>query len=177
MEVRSTELPRGLRKVFAGNSTHGFQFRLPVSTPCGPATTATPTERASHGRRVRRLHGRARPWQHRQHQFHAGRHRAGLLPLRGPEHDGAAVEHADRDGLTEACGKETHAKIQRVLSEPLHVAVVFTGRPGKYVSVEETVRGFREIAEGKHDDKPEQAFYMVGGIEEVVQRAEELKEL
>ncbi len=66
-------------------------------------------------------------------------------------------------------------KIQRFLSQPFHVAEEFTGRPGKYVPVEETIRGFKEIIEGLHDDKPEQAFYMVGGIEEVIQKAEELR--
>ncbi len=66
-------------------------------------------------------------------------------------------------------------KIQRFLSQPFNVAEEFTGRAGKYVSIEETVSGFREIAEGLHDDKPEQAFYMVGGIDEVIQRAEELR--
>ncbi len=68
-------------------------------------------------------------------------------------------------------------KIQRFMSQPFHVAEQFTGRPGKYVPVEETVRGFREICEGLHDDKPEQAFYMVGTIDEVVQKAEELRKL
>ncbi len=58
-------------------------------------------------------------------------------------------------------------KIQKFLSQPFHVAEVFTGNPGKYVTLEETIRGFEEILEGKHDDKPEQAFYMKGGIEEV----------
>jgi F-type H+-transporting ATPase subunit beta len=58
-------------------------------------------------------------------------------------------------------------KVQRFLSQPFHVAEVFTGNPGKYVSLEETVRGFEEILDGKHDDKPEQAFYMKGGIDEV----------
>lgn len=66
-------------------------------------------------------------------------------------------------------------KIQRFLSQPFHVAEEFTGRPGKYVTIEETVEGFKEIVEGNHDDKPEQAFYMAGNIKEVVQRAEELK--
>ncbi|MBM3296521.1 MAG: F0F1 ATP synthase subunit beta [Candidatus Aminicenantes bacterium] len=66
-------------------------------------------------------------------------------------------------------------KIQRFLSQPFHVAQEFTGRPGRYVTVEETVRGFREVVEGLHDDKPEQAFYMTGGIEDVLKRAEELK--
>ena len=62
-------------------------------------------------------------------------------------------------------------RIQRFLSQPMFVTEVFTGRPGKYVKIEETVRGFKEILEGKYDDLPEQAFYMVGGIEEVVEAA------
>jgi len=66
-------------------------------------------------------------------------------------------------------------KIQRFLSQPFHVAEEFTGRPGRYVPIEETVRGFKEIAEGLHDDKPEQAFYMMGGIDDVIQRTEELR--
>jgi F-type H+-transporting ATPase subunit beta len=66
-------------------------------------------------------------------------------------------------------------KIQRFLSQPFHVAEEFTGRPGQYVPVEETVRGFKEITEGLHDDKPEQAFYMAGGIEDVARRTEELR--
>ena len=67
-------------------------------------------------------------------------------------------------------------KIQRFLSQPFFVAAQFTGREGKFVSVAETVRGFREILEGKHDDLPEQAFYMVGGIDEVVEAAKKLSE-
>ncbi len=66
-------------------------------------------------------------------------------------------------------------KIQRFLSQPFHVASEFTGREGKYVTIAETVKGFNEIIEGQHDDKPEQAFYMMGGIEEVTAKAEELK--
>jgi F-type H+-transporting ATPase subunit beta len=66
-------------------------------------------------------------------------------------------------------------KIQRFLSQPFNVAQEFTGREGKYVPIAETVRGFKEIVEGKHDDKPEQAFYMVGGIEEVAEKAEKLR--
>src|SRR5207244_11369013 len=58
-------------------------------------------------------------------------------------------------------------KIQRFLSQPFHVAEVFTGFKGQYVPVAETVRGFKEILEGKHDDVPEQNFYMKGGIEMV----------
>ena len=67
-------------------------------------------------------------------------------------------------------------KIQRFLSQPFFVAAQFTGREGKFVSVAETVRGFKEILEGKHDDLPEQAFYMAGGIDEVVEAAKKLKE-
>ena len=62
-------------------------------------------------------------------------------------------------------------KIQRFLSQPFFVASQFTGTEGKYVKVEDTVRAFREIVDGKHDDIPEQAFYMVGGIEEVLEKA------
>jgi F-type H+-transporting ATPase subunit beta len=62
-------------------------------------------------------------------------------------------------------------RIQRFFSQPFFVAEVFTGRPGKYVKVQETVRGFKEIIEGKHDDVPEQAFYMAGTIEEVLEQA------
>ncbi len=66
-------------------------------------------------------------------------------------------------------------KLQRFLSQPFHVAETFTGAPGKYVKLEDTIKGFREVVEGKHDDLPEQAFYMVGGIDEVVEKAEKLK--
>ena len=65
-------------------------------------------------------------------------------------------------------------KIQRFLSQPMFVAEPFTSRPGRYVPVRETVRGFREILDGKHDDLPEQAFYMVGTIEEAREAAEKL---
>ncbi len=65
-------------------------------------------------------------------------------------------------------------RIQRFLSQPFHVAESFTGKPGKFCKVEDTVRGFKEICEGKHDEVPEQAFYLVGGIEEVLAKAEEL---
>jgi F-type H+-transporting ATPase subunit beta len=66
-------------------------------------------------------------------------------------------------------------KIQRFLSQPFHVAEQFTGLKGKYVKVEDTIRGFREIVEGRHDEIPEQAFYMQGTIEDVQERAEQLK--
>eukprot|EP00897_Mesotaenium_endlicherianum_P008607 jgi/Mesen1/7775/ME000408S06881 len=65
-------------------------------------------------------------------------------------------------------------KIQRFLSQPFHVAEVFTGSPGKYVDVKESLTSFKGVLEGKYDDLPEQAFYMVGGIEEVVEKAAKL---
>jgi F-type H+-transporting ATPase subunit beta len=66
-------------------------------------------------------------------------------------------------------------KIERFLSQPFFVAEVFTGRPGEFVKLEDTIRGFQEILDGKHDDLPEQAFYMVGPIEQAVERARELQ--
>src|SRR2546425_7580173 len=68
-------------------------------------------------------------------------------------------------------------KIQKFLSQPFFVAEQFTGLKGKYVPIAETVRSFREVLEGKHDDLPEQAFYMVGGIDEVREKAEKMKEV
>jgi F-type H+-transporting ATPase subunit beta len=65
-------------------------------------------------------------------------------------------------------------KIQRFLSQPFFVAEAFTGTPGRYVKLKDSVRGFKEIVEGKYDDLPEQAFYMVGTIEEVIEKAERL---
>lgn len=65
-------------------------------------------------------------------------------------------------------------RMQRFLSQPFHVAAQFTGVDGKYVKVEDTIKGFKEIAEGKHDDVPEQAFYMVGGIEGALEKAKKM---
>jgi F-type H+-transporting ATPase subunit beta len=65
-------------------------------------------------------------------------------------------------------------KIQRFLSQPFHVAEQFTGNPGVYVKLSDTIRGFKGIAEGKYDDLPEQAFYMVGTIEQAVEKAKKL---
>ncbi|MBI2862513.1 MAG: F0F1 ATP synthase subunit beta, partial [Chloroflexi bacterium] len=78
---------------------------------------------------------------------------------------------SDEDKLTVARAR----KIQRFLSQPMFVAEAFTGRSGAYVSRSETVRGFREILEGKHDALPEQAFYLVGTIDEAVKQAESLQ--
>ena len=66
-------------------------------------------------------------------------------------------------------------KIQKFLSQPFNVAEAFTGAKGKYVKLADTVRSFKEVIDGKHDELPEQAFYMVGGIEEVIEKAERLK--
>ena len=79
-------------------------------------------------------------------------------------------ELSDEDRLTVARAR----KIQRFLSQPFHVAEVFTGTPGEYVRLEDTVRGFQEIIEGRHDDLPEQAFYMVGTIDAAVERGRQL---
>jgi F-type H+/Na+-transporting ATPase subunit beta len=79
-------------------------------------------------------------------------------------------ELSDEDKLTVSRAR----KIQRFLSQPFHVAETFTGVAGKYVKMEETIRGFKEICEGKHDDVPEQAFYMVGPIEEVLEKAKQM---
>jgi F-type H+-transporting ATPase subunit beta len=66
-------------------------------------------------------------------------------------------------------------KIQRFLSQPFHVAEVFTGSPGKFVPLKDTIRGFKAIVEGEYDHLPEQAFYMVGSIEEAVEKAKKLQ--
>jgi F-type H+-transporting ATPase subunit beta len=67
-------------------------------------------------------------------------------------------------------------KFQRFLSQPFHVADVFTGIPGKFVQLEDTVRSFKAVVEGEYDHLPEAAFYMVGGIEEAVEKAKKLAE-
>ena len=66
-------------------------------------------------------------------------------------------------------------RLQRFLSQPFFVAEVFTGTPGKYVSLKETIRGFKGIVNGDYDHLPEQAFYMVGSIDEVVEKAKRLQ--
>ena len=81
-------------------------------------------------------------------------------------------ELSDEDKVTVSRAR----KIQRFLSQPFHVAEAFTNKPGAYVKIEDTVRAFKEICEGVHDDIPEQAFYMRGGIEEVVEAGKEMAE-
>ena len=80
-------------------------------------------------------------------------------------------ELSDDDKATVARAR----KIQRFLSQPFNVAEIFTGRKGKYVKVADTVRSFKEVVEGKHDEIPEQAFYMQGSIDDVLETWEEMK--
>jgi len=82
-------------------------------------------------------------------------------------------ELSDEDKLIVARAR----KIQRFLSQPFFVAEAFTGQPGRYVKLADTIRSFREIVEGKHDEQPEQAFYMVGAIDEAIEKAKKLREL
>ena len=79
-------------------------------------------------------------------------------------------ELSEEDKLTVARAR----KIQRFLSQPFHVAEIFTGSPGVLVAVEDTIRGFKEILEGKHDDLPEGAFYMIGTIEDAIEKAKKM---
>jgi F-type H+/Na+-transporting ATPase subunit beta len=79
-------------------------------------------------------------------------------------------ELSDEDKLTVARAR----KIQKFLSQPFHVAEVFTGMKGKYVKLEDTIRSFAELCDGKWDHLPEQAFYMVGTIEDAAEKAEKL---
>jgi F-type H+-transporting ATPase subunit beta len=79
-------------------------------------------------------------------------------------------ELSEEDRLTVARAR----KMQRFLSQPFHVAEVFTGTPGLLVPLEESIRGFKEICDGKHDDMPEAAFYMVGTIDEAIEKAKKM---
>jgi F-type H+-transporting ATPase subunit beta len=81
-------------------------------------------------------------------------------------------ELSDEDKLVVARAR----KLERFLSQPFFVAEQFTGLEGKYVKLEDTIRSFKELVEGKHDDIPEQAFYMMGTIEEALEKAERLKQ-
>ena len=72
------------------------------------------------------------------------------------------------------CAVARARKIERFLSQPFHVAEIFTGKPGKFVSLEQTIAGFKALLGGSYDHLPEQAFYMVGPMEEVIEKAREL---
>ena len=117
---------------------------------------------STRNRRRRALPGRARVSRDLAEVQGAGRHH------RHPR-DGRALRGRQADGVARAA-------IQKFLSQPFFVAETFTGTPGKYVEVKDTVRSFKEIVDGKCDDLPEQAFYMCGTIDEAVQRAAELKQ-
>jgi F-type H+-transporting ATPase subunit beta len=80
-------------------------------------------------------------------------------------------ELSEEDKLTVSRAR----RIEKFLSQPFFVAEQFTGLPGKFLPIEETIRGFREICEGKHDSVPEQAFYLVGGIDEVLEKARTMR--
>lgn len=79
-------------------------------------------------------------------------------------------ELSEEDKLTVSRAR----KMQRFLSQPFQVAEVFTGSPGKYVDLPDTIKAFKEVLSGEYDHLPEMAFYMVGGIEDVIQKAEDL---
>ena len=79
-------------------------------------------------------------------------------------------ELSEEDKLTVSRAR----KIQRFLSQPFSVAEVFTGSAGKYVSIKETIRGFKGLVEGEHDSVPEQAFYMVGNIDEAIEKSKRI---
>jgi F-type H+-transporting ATPase subunit beta len=87
-----------------------------------------------------------------------------------------AILGMDELGEEDKLTVERARKIEKFLSQPFFVAEVFTGSPGKYVSLEDTIKSFKEILDGKHDALPEAAFYMVGGIDEVIEKAAKLKE-
>jgi F-type H+-transporting ATPase subunit beta len=80
-------------------------------------------------------------------------------------------ELSEEDRLTVARAR----KVERFLSQPFFVAEIFTGSPGEYVSLEETIKGFRMLLNGELDDLPEQAFYLVGNLDQVIAKAETLK--
>lgn len=81
-------------------------------------------------------------------------------------------ELSEEDKLTVSRAR----KVQRFLSQPFHVAEVFTGTPGVFVKLEDTINGFKGIIDGKYDNIPEQAFYMVGTIEDALEKAKKMEE-
>ena len=98
------------------------------------------------------------------------------VPMPGMEPDDITVSILGMDELSEEdkLVVSRARKIQRFLSQPFHVAEVFTGIPGKFVQVEDTVRSFKAVVEGEYDHLPEAAFYMVGTIEEAVEKGKRL---
>ena len=88
-----------------------------------------------------------------------------------------AAERLAKHGPNKLKEAEKPSLLQRFLTQPFIVAETFSGKPGVFVTIEETVRGFKEILEGKYDDLPEQAFYMTGSIDDVLRQAEEIESL
>ena len=111
-----------------------------------------------------------------QDHYQVARDVQGVLQRYGDLQDIIAILGLDELSEEDRLIVNRARKIQRFLSQPMFVAEVFTGRSGKYVPIRETVRGFREILEGKYDDIPEQAFYMQGNIEDVLEEAGRLAE-
>jgi F-type H+-transporting ATPase subunit beta len=111
-----------------------------------------------------------------EEHYHVARTVQGILQRYRELQDIIAIlgidELSEEDKLTVSRAR----KIQKFFSQPFYVAEQFTGLKGKYVPIADTVRGFKELAEGKHDEVPEQAFFMVGGIEEALEKARELHE-
>ena len=98
---------------------------------------------------------------------------AGAAALQGPAGHHRDPRHGRAVRRGQGRSSQRARKIERFLSQPFFVAEVFTGRPGKYVTLEDTIRSFREILDGKHDELPEQAFYLVGAIDEACSTARE----
>ena len=111
-----------------------------------------------------------------QDHYQVARDVQGVLQRYGDLQDIIAILGLDELSEEDRLIVNRARKIQRFLSQPMFVAEVFTGRSGKYTPIRETIRGFREILEGKYDDIPEQAFYMQGNIEDVLEEAERLAE-
>ncbi|RPJ82416.1 MAG: F0F1 ATP synthase subunit beta, partial [Acidobacteria bacterium] len=111
-----------------------------------------------------------------EEHYHVARTVQGILQRYRELQDIIAIlgidELSEEDKLTVSRAR----KIQKFFSQPFFVAEQFTGLKGKYVPIADTVRGFKEIAEGKHDEIPEQAFFMVGGIEEALEKARKMQE-
>jgi len=99
----------------------------------------------------------------------------GILPNYKELRDIIAILGMDELSPEDKLAVSRARKIQRFLSQPFFVAEVFTGAPGKYVTLKETIAGFKAIVEGEYDHLPEQAFYMVGPIEEAVEKAKTIQ--
>ena len=138
-----------------------------------------PDRRARHlprGRSARLDLAHPRPARRRRGALQRGARRAaGAAALQGPAGHHRDPRHGRALARTTSSSVARARKIQRFLSQPFHVAEQFTGIPGKYVQLKDTIRSFKQIVDGKHDDLPEQAFYMVGTIEDVLEQAKAMQ--